>query len=219
MPSSIHSGRQLPGWGSGLRKLPNSTRRTALVLATFAGLAISGCSSGAAAPAPQTATSVSVASQPGRLKGALALAMRHLDAFPLAASHPFHLVAFRGKGLDESGTTTAVPESAWEFTFSRYLEDLPSQQYNVVTVTVPGAGATSVAERTSEDPHFSPIEHWDSVTDGAAPDSPDLLAPLKAAGVTTTGAVISYEQGKVKAEAGGKSVTYDPVERTFSPVQ
>lgn len=219
MPSSFHSGRQLPGWGSELRKLPASTHRAALALATFAGLAISGCSAGVATPAVAPPTSVSVASQPGRLKGALELATRHLDVMARPASHPFHLVGFRGKALDEFGTTTATAESGWEFTFSRYAEDLPSQKYEVVTVAVPGTGATSLTASASEDAALSPIEHWDAAKDGTSPDSSDLLAPLKASGVATSGATISFAQGLVKAEASGKSVTYDPGERKFSAVQ
>lgn len=218
MPSSFHSGRQLPGWGSELRKLPTSTRRTALVLATFAGLAISGCT-GAMPVSPTPAPSVSVASQPVHLKGALELATRHLDVMPRAASHPFHLVAFRGKGLDENGNTTATAESGWEFTFSRYAEDLPSQKYEVATVTLPGTGASSLAVKASEDAALSPIEHWDAAKDGASPDSFDLVAPLKASGVATAGATITFSQGTVKVEASGKSVSYDPGERQFSPVQ
>lgn len=218
MPSSFHSGRQLPGWGSELRKLPTSTRRTALVLATFAGLAISGCSGNLPA-APTPTSNVSVASQPVHLKGALELATRHLDVMPRAASHPFHLVAFRGKGLDENGNTTASAESGWEFTFSRYAEELPSQKYEVVTVALPGAGASSLAVKESEDATLSPIEHWDGAKDGASPDSFDLVAPLKASGVATAGATISFSQGMVKVEASGKSVTYDTAERQFSPVQ
>lgn len=222
MQSSFHSGRQLPGWGSELRKPLSTTRRTALMLATVAGLAISGCSGGTpTTPTPSTSASpsVSVQSQPGRLKGALALAMRHLDSFQMVASNPYHLVGFRGRALDDNGATTANPDSTWEFTFSRYADPTPAQRYDVVTVTVPGTGNTSAIQSQSTDVALSPVESWDNATDASTPDSPDFLAPLKNAGAKLAGAIVTFSQGKVIAEAGGKSVIYDVSEGTYSEVR
>ncbi|MFN3432614.1 MAG: hypothetical protein ACK46X_22035 [Candidatus Sericytochromatia bacterium] len=191
------------------------------MLAAVAGLAISGCSAGAPmTPGAGTSstTTTGVTSAPGRLKGALALAMRHLDVQPRAASNPFHLVGFKGKGLNE-GSTVVAPDSAWEFTFSRYAEGEVSQKYDIVTVSVPGAGATTMTASVSTDATLSPIENWDAALDGNSPDSNELLAPLKAQGVATLGAMLTLSQGKVKAEAGGKSVVYDTAESKYEPVQ
>jgi hypothetical protein len=222
MSSTFHSGQQLPGWGSDLRRLPSGTRRTALMLATFAGLAISGCSAGVPSTpsaSSSTSTTVSAVSGPGRLKGALALAIAHLDAFPLPASNPYHLVGFRGRALDESGATTAVADSTWEFTFSRYADDSAEQRYDVVTVSVPGVGNTAAVRALSTEVGLSPIEGWDAASDGATPDSPDFLAPLKAAGASTQNAIVTLSQGHVRAEAGGKFVMYDVAEGKFGPIQ
>jgi hypothetical protein len=183
---------------------------------------MAGCNAGTPTqptPSASASPSVSVASQPGQLKGALALAMRHLDAFPFVASNPYHLVGFRGKSLDESGATMASADSTWEFTFSRYTDPTPSQRYDLVTVVVPGAGNTSATQSQSTDVAMSPVENWDGATDAGTPDSPDFLAPLKNAGVSTKGAIITFAQGKVRAEAGGKSVMYDVAEGTFGSVQ
>jgi hypothetical protein len=221
MTSTFHSGQQLPGWGSDLRRLPSGTRRTALMLAAFAGLAISGCSGGV--PTTPTASSsasstVSTTSGPGRLKGALALAIAHLDAFPLPASNPYHLVGFRGRALDESGATTAVADSTWEFTFSRYADDSAEQRYDVVTVSVPGVGTTSATRALSTEVGLSPIEGWDAAADSATPDSSDFLATLQSAGVSTQNGIVTLSQGRVRVEAGGKAVVYDVAEGKYGPL-
>jgi hypothetical protein len=128
-------------------------------------------------------------------------------------------VAFRGRGLDESGATTASADSTWEFTFSRYTEDVAAQRYDTVTVVVPGSGATSATQAVSTDVALSPVENWDNASDGASPDSPDFLAPLKAAGASTANAIITLAQGTVRVDAGGKHVQYDTAEGTFGKVQ
>lgn len=214
MQPSSSSGRPLPGWGSSVRRRAS---HTALALAALAGLSLTGCQAPAATPTGLA--SVSVTSAPARLRGALALARRHLDVLPLAASHPYHLVAFAGRGLDDQGATIAAAGSDWQFTFSRYNEPGPTQSYDVVTVTVPGSGPTRVVGAVSQDAALSPIENWDDAVDAAAPDSSDLLAPLRAAGVATAGATITLTQGEVKIAAGGKQTVYDPRDNRFSAVE
>jgi hypothetical protein len=188
------------------------------VLATFAGLTFTGCN-GAQAPTTVGTTAgstVGVTSGPARLRSALTLALRHLDLLPRAASQPFHLVAFRGRGLDENGGTIAANGSDWEFVFSRYAESGPSQRYEVVSVLVPGAGQTRVTSLESTDPAMSPIENWDQAAEGSSPDSADLLAYLKGKGVATAGATITFAQGVVRIEAGGKAYAYSPTEGDYT---
>lgn len=219
MHASSSSGRPLPGWGYSLRQWRTRTGRTALMIAAVAGLAMSGCTT-TAVPPTTTVNTVSVQSEPARLRGALTLAVLHLDSLANTASHPFHLVAFKGQGLDAEGTTVAASGSQWEFTFSRYADPGPSTRYQVASVLVPGTGPTRIAVNESQDQALSPIGHWDAaMSDPQTPDSPDLLAPLKAAGVQTAGAVITLREGVVTITAGGKSTTYDPIEGTYAPVR
>lgn len=216
MHSSPHSGRPLPGWGNGLRR----TRQTALMLATVAGLALSGCSTAqptSTASAANTNQIVGVTAGPAQLRQALALAVNHLVVVLPQSNGPFHLIAFQGSGLDASGGTIAANGSSWTFTFSRYADpNLPTQRYEIATVTVPGVGATQLSASVSTDPTLSPINNWDAVATAPAPDSSDLLAHVQALGIDPAGAHLQLSQGVVTITAGGQSVTYDTTAGTYS---
>lgn len=219
MQAQSPSGRPLPGWGFSLRRWQTRTGRTALMIAAVASFAMSGCT-GTHLPSATTGTTASVQSEPARLRGALTLAMLHLDSLSNTASKPFSLVAFKGQGLDAEGTTVPASGSHWEFTFSRYAEGGPSTRYQIASVLVPGTGPTRLTVTESEDVALSPIERWDNaLTDTLTPDSQEFLKPLKEAGVPTAGATITLRRGEVLVTAGGKSTTYDTQEGTFSPVQ
>lgn len=214
-------GRQLPGWGAGMRALKSRTGRTALVLAAMAGLTLGGC----ATPNPASGSSngsnsiqnISVNSQPEKMRAALAIALQHLDFFVDLASNPFHTVGIQGQGLDVDGSTVQAANSQWTFTFSRYIEPYPSQEYEVVTVVVPGTGKTSVTEVASSDPNLSPIENWDEAIDSTNPDSSDFVTHMKNRGVSDpAGATVTLGQGLVTITAGGKTSTYDPVQGTYT---
>lgn len=217
MTRSSDSGRPLPGWGCGVRRWQFQAGRTALTLAALAGLSLAGCSPSPVQPTGSSTMSVN--SAPAQLRGALTLARLHLNGLPLAASNPFHLVRISGRHLDATGATVPTGESLWEFVFSRYAESVATQKYETVTVLVPGTGATQVLRGESADPALSPIEHWDDAIDATSPDSEELLAPFKRQGLPTAGAEIAYAQGKVTVTAGGKQLTYDTAERTFSAIR
>jgi hypothetical protein len=208
------SGRPLPGWGQAIRR----QGRTALVLATFAGLSLlDGCAN--QVPSSTTASSqVVLDSAPSRFRVALTVAMRMLDTLDRPASNPFHLVAFSGRALDMDGNTTAAVGSDWTFVFSRYQDSQPTQTYETVTIVLPGVGAATRTLGTSQDPSLSPIENWDAATDGGSPDSKDFVAPLKAKNVNTAGASIQLKQGVVTITAGGKSTTYNTSDASFAAV-
>lgn len=210
------SGSPLPGWGQALRR----PGRTALVLATFAGLALAdGCAT--TLPSATTAagsTKIVGNSVPSQFRYALTAAMRFLDDLDRPASNPFHLVAFQGTALDQDGQTTAATGSAWTFVFSRYLDTQPNQSYETVTIVVPGVGSVTRTLGTSQEAALSPIENWDGALDASAPDSKDFVAPLKAKGVATAGASISLKQGVVTIQAGGKTTTYNTADASFAAV-
>src|SRR5688572_5895866 len=123
MHESPPPGRPLPGWGQALRATPG---RSAMALATMAGVALCGCQQPPSAmPAAGAALQVAL-SQPLTLRGALRVALQHIDRLRTPPStEPFHLVAFRGAGLDDTGRTVAAHGSGWRFTFSRYSAPPP----------------------------------------------------------------------------------------------
>jgi hypothetical protein len=210
------SGSPLPGWGQAFRR----PGRTALVLATFAGLALAdGCAN--QVPTATTAagsTKIVGNSVPSPFRYALSAAMRFLDDLDRPASNPFHLVAFTGTALDQDGKTTPATGSAWTFVFSRYTDTQPTQSYEIVTIVVPGAGSVTRTLGTSQEPALSPIENWDAALDSASPDSKDFVAPLKAKGVATAGAQITLKQGVITIQAGGKTATYNTADASFAAV-
>ncbi len=153
------------------------------------------------------------------MRAALTLALRHLDYLPLPASHPFYLVAFKGRALDENGATTAANGSDWEFVFTRYAEAIASQRYEYASIVVPGIGVTRLSRGVSEDAAMSPIENWDAAEDGSSPDSFDMLTPFKAKGLPAAGATMVLSRGLVTIQAGGKSTTFNTLEGSYTPIQ
>lgn len=216
MHESPPLGRHLPGWGQALRATP---RRSAMALATMAGVALAGCQQAPVAmPTAASALQVSL-SQPLSLRGALRVALQHIDRLRTPPNaEPFHLVAFRGERLDDSGRTVAAHGSAWTFTFSRYNAPPPAADYDVVEVFVPGTGYTALGSGVSSDLAVSPIENWDGLFAEGAPDSAELVWPLKAKGVAVNGASISLAKGVVTIQADGKTATYSTAEGAFSAI-
>lgn len=218
MQDLSQKGRPLPGWGASVRAWKKRTGHTALAIAAVASMAMAGCSNPTTVgPSSDPYAAITVTSQPEKMRAALAIALQHLDLFVHLASNPFHTVGISGQGLDATGSTVQATNSQWTFTFSRYAEPYPSQEYEVVTVVVPGTGKTSVTPSLSQDPNLSPIENWDNAIDAANPDSSDFVAHMKGLGVSNpAGATITLAKGVVTITAGGKTSTYDPVAGTYT---
>jgi hypothetical protein len=189
-----------------------------MTLVAVAGLALGGCQATAPAAAPNPALIQGALSQPTTLRGALAIAAQHVVALP-PVSDAFHLVRFDGAHLDARGRSVPAEGSGWNFTFSRYNAPAPAIQYDVVEVSVPGAGRVVVKRSTATDEALSPIENWDGLLARPTPDSADLLAHLAAKGVAVDGASMALDRGAVVIKAGGREVTYNAASGTYSAVR
>jgi hypothetical protein len=146
------------------------------------------------------------------------VALQHLDRLP-ASREPYHLVRFRGEHLDELGRSVPAQGSGWAFTFSRYTGPAPAADYQLVEITVPGTGYTTIWTSISTDVTLSPLEAWDALLTGGGQDSDQLLAPMRAKGVATNGATMAFAQGLITIQAGGRSTTYKTRDGSYSPIQ